>query len=235
MESLLDIFLHLITLLICSALSYGFYSFTTWAVVPASWTTEKKIDGIVLSILVGGTSSIILLCAAGSGFALIYHFLWRYRASPLGQFIARLPIVRLIPYAHSKYWLPTRASLRPRPRFFYLKRLVIRQSEVSGHFYLLNSIHAVVKIPLGLTLFYIAIMMFMFWVAILLAWYSAFMYLLEECTWYGLLAFFLISLYVVPLIVFAGARAIHSIYNGIVDYFSEAWDDFTVDVEPLEG
>jgi hypothetical protein len=92
--------------------------------------------------LVGGLSSLMTLAAAGWALLLIDNLGRRYRASHLGELIAGLPFVRLIPYAYRKYWLPSGVSLRPRPPSFYFKRLIIRQSEFLIIFYnryLLNS------------------------------------------------------------------------------------------------
>ena len=86
----------------------------------------KTIDLIALAIFIGGLSSSMSLFAALGTFILVYHLGQRYRASPPGQFVAGLPGVRLIPDMHREYWLPS--GDRPRPRFFYLKRLIIRQS-----------------------------------------------------------------------------------------------------------
>ena len=87
-----------------------------------------------MSIFVGGTTSSLSLVAAMSALALFYRLGWQYHASPLGRSIARLPGVRLIPYIYHKYWLPSRVSPRPRPRSFYLKRFIIRQSNFSYPF-----------------------------------------------------------------------------------------------------
>jgi MFS family permease len=140
------VFLHLFALLVCSAVSYGFYLLTARIFSPE--VAEKMngteiIDTIVMSILIGVTSSVMSLVGAFGILGLAYHLGWRYRVSPLGQFIARLPGIRLISYVHRKYWLPSGNSLSPRPRFFYMKRFIIRQSELPRHFrdlYLLNYI-----------------------------------------------------------------------------------------------
>lgn len=139
-------FLHLFALLISIAASYGFYLLTASLFsyeLAAKMKGTKTIDLITLAILIGGVSSFMSLGAAMGAFVLIYHLGRRYRASLLAQIIASFPGVRFIPYVHRKYWLPSGASLRPRPRSFYLKRLLIRQSGLSPIFqdlHLLNSV-----------------------------------------------------------------------------------------------
>ena len=58
------------------------------------------------------------------------------------------------------------------------------------------------------------------------------MNLLNESPWYGLLLFFLISIPVAASIVVFAAVMVHAGYKGTLDYISEAWKDFTVDIEP---
>jgi hypothetical protein len=122
------VFLHLFGLIFCSAVSYGFYFLT------ASTFSQAKMNETGITIFTGATCSFMSLCGTFGILALTYHFGWRYRASQPGRFIARLPGIRLIPHVYRKYWLPSGTSLRPRPRFFYLKRFIIRQSELSYHF-----------------------------------------------------------------------------------------------------
>ena len=124
--------LYLFTLLISIGVSYACYLFTAMSFsseLAAEMRGAKTIDLITLALLIGGLS----LGAAIGAFALIYHMGSRYRDSPLVQIVASLPVVRSIPYVHRKYWLPSGASLRPRPRSFYLKRLLIRQSGLSHY------------------------------------------------------------------------------------------------------
>jgi len=141
------VFLHLFGILFCSALSYAFYLITAMILARDEPTTSRMetIGDIVLllmRVITASFFSTIFLGAAVSGvFANIYYLGRRYLASPLVQFIVGFPGVRLIPYVHRKYWLPTTLSFLPRPRFFYLKRLIIRQSNLSHHFlnfYFLN-------------------------------------------------------------------------------------------------
>jgi hypothetical protein len=131
------VFLHLFALLFCGALSYGFYLATAKILstdVPGNSRMEV-IQNSMMVIFMGSTPSMISLGGALGVFAVIQHLGRRYLASPLGQFIVGLPGVRLIPYMHRTYWLPSALSFRPRPRFFYLKRLIIRQSNLSYHFF----------------------------------------------------------------------------------------------------
>jgi len=130
------VFLHLFALLISIAVSYGCYSLTAGLFSPelaAKMKGTKTIDLIILALLIGGLTTFLSLGAAIGAFALIYHMGSRYRASLLVQVIASLPVVRFIPYVYRKYWLPSGPSLLPRPRSFYLKRLLIRQSRRSHH------------------------------------------------------------------------------------------------------
>jgi len=63
--------------------------------------------------------------------------------------------------------------------------------------------------------------------------YSLFITLLEEeCPWYGLLLYFLISILVVASILSGVAALVYDGYQGVVNYFLEAWKDFTVEIEP---
>jgi len=128
------VFFYLFALLISVAVSYGGYLFTAGLFSPelaADMSGSKTIDLIAIALLIGGLSSVVSLGAAIIVFFLIYHMGSRYRASLLFQIIANFPVVRLIPYVYRKYWLPSGAPLRPRPRSFYLKRLLISQSGLS--------------------------------------------------------------------------------------------------------
>ena len=79
-------------------------------------------------IVVGGTTSLLSLAFATGAVAFLCFLGWLdCCVSSLGQFIARLPGVGLIPYLHRKYWSPSRVPLRHRPRSFHLKRF--RQSD----------------------------------------------------------------------------------------------------------
>lgn len=134
------VFLHLFAFVICSALSYAAYVLLFPS--PDMFNDGTGILVIVASsVLLFGVSSIISLVFAMGAFFLLFVMGWRYRASPLGQSFVKLPGARLIPYVYRTYWLPSGSSLRPRPRLFYLKRFIIRQSDCSHHFhdfYLLN-------------------------------------------------------------------------------------------------
>jgi hypothetical protein len=129
------VFLYLFALLFCCAASYGFYLLTAVFVSPDSPAKGRmEIIDYVVMIIPGTPFGMLSLGAALLVFLLMLHLGRRYLASPLGQFIVGLPGVRLIPYVHRKYWLPSEVSFRPRPRFFYLKRLIIRQSNLSPSF-----------------------------------------------------------------------------------------------------
>jgi len=142
------VFLHLLLFLIASALSYGLYLLTPMSPLFEMPTTSESlqaaiIDVILVWIITGGMNTFVSLALATGAVASLYHLGWWYRASPLGQFIVRLPGIRLIPYLHRKYWLPSRVPLHPRPRSFYMKRFIIRQSDfivVFCNLILLNSV-----------------------------------------------------------------------------------------------
>lgn len=68
-------------------------------------------------------------------------------------------------------------------------------------------------------------------VAIFLAWYSLFTNLVKEKLWYWLLGFFSIFILITPPIVEFSVILVQFLYGSIVDYFLEAWKDFTVEVE----
>ena len=126
--------LYLLTLLFTIAVSYGFYLLTASLFSPemaANMKGTKTVDLIAIGLLIGGLTTVMSLVAAMGAFILIDHMGSRYRSSLLVQIIASLPVVRLIPYVYRKYWLPSGASPRPRPRSFYLKRLLLRQSGLS--------------------------------------------------------------------------------------------------------
>ena len=128
-------FLYLFALFFSCAASYGFYLCTASVFSPdmaAKMNGTKTVDLIMLTILIGGLSSCVSLLAAFGTFVVVYYLGRRYRASPPGQFVAGLPGVRLIPDMHREYWLPS--GDRPRPRFFYLKKLFFRQSKPSHRF-----------------------------------------------------------------------------------------------------
>ena len=85
--------------------------------------------------------------------------------------------------------------------------------------------------PLSLVLLYATIVVFMYCVAILLLWYSFFTDLVKDRPWYSLLGFFSISLVTMPPVIELGVGLVQFVYRGVVDYFLEAWKDFTVEVE----
>jgi len=129
------VFLNLFAVLPCSALSYVFYTPAVMIFSPEGPAkTDGTIEGIVVLILMGVTSSAVSLAGAVGGLTLMYQLGRRYRSSPLGRFIAGFPGIRFTSYVHRKYWLPSGHCLRPRPRSFYMKRFIIRQSESSHHF-----------------------------------------------------------------------------------------------------
>ena len=232
--------LHLFALLFCGALSYGFYLATAMLVssdMPAKSRMEI-IEHIVMTTLIGSPTTMMSLGGALGVFAFISHLGQRYLASPLGQFIVGLPGVRLIPYVYRKYWLPSAVSIHPRPRFFYLKRLIIRQSNVSHRFlkfYFLNCFFTGVKIPLGLFALYTIIIVLFYLVAMSLAWRSLFMRMLEKFPWYGLLIYFFVSLFVIPGLLVAIAVVIYFVCKGFVAFIFEARKDFTVDIELVDS
>jgi hypothetical protein len=129
------VFLYLFALLFCCAASYGYYLLAAMFVSSDSPAKGRKgiVEYFLMTTVMGSTFSMLSLCGALLFFLLMFHLGRRYLASPLGQFIVGLPGVRLIPYVHRKYWLPSAVSFRPRPRFFYLKRLIIRQSNLFHH------------------------------------------------------------------------------------------------------
>jgi hypothetical protein len=54
---------------------------------------------------------------------------------------------------------------------------------------------------------------------------------LPENPWYILLIYFLISLFHVPAILGTIAAMVYFVCKGVINFFFEAWKDFTVDVE----
>jgi len=120
------VFLPLFALLFCGALSYGFHLLTAMILSPDVPARRMPIiDYFVATTLIASCCVVMSVGGVLTVFALMGD---PYLASPSGQFIVGLPGVRLIPYVYRKYWLPSTLSFHPRPRFFYLKRLIIRQS-----------------------------------------------------------------------------------------------------------
>jgi hypothetical protein len=78
---------------------------------------------------------------------------------------------------------------------------------------------------------YIIVIMLIYCVAFCLGWYSFFMNLPEKDPWYILLIYFLMSLFHVPMLLGTIAAMIYFVCKGVIDFFFEAWKDFTVDVE----
>jgi hypothetical protein len=130
------VFLHLFALLFCCAVSYGCYLLTAMFVSPDSPAKGRRgiFEYVVTTTVVRSTLSMMSLGGVLLVVLLMLHLGRRCLASPLGQFVVGLPGVRLIPYVHRKYWLPSAVSPRPRPQFFYLKRLIIRQSNLFPSF-----------------------------------------------------------------------------------------------------
>jgi hypothetical protein len=86
--------------------------------------------------------------------------------------------------------------------------------------------------PWGLLKLYIMIFMLICSVAFSLGWYYLFMNALGGgAPWYFLFYYFLASLFVVPAFLGAIAGVIYFVCKGVIDFLSEAWKDFTVDVE----
>ena len=92
--------------------------------------------------------------------------------------------------------------------------------------------HAGVKIPLTCISLSGVIVMLALCLSLSLVLYSVFMNLLNESPWYGLLLFCLISIPFAASIVLCTTAAVHAGYKGPVDCISEAWKDFTIDIEP---
>lgn len=66
-----------------------------------------------------------------------------------------------------------------------------------------------------------------FCVCILQVWYSLVMMLRKESPWYAP------SIFLIPVMsVVCGTTMIQSGYRGVVQFFLEAWKDFTVEIEP---
>ena len=62
------------------------------------------------------------------------------------------------------------------------------------------------------------IVVLIYMVTLSLAWYSLLMNLLDEAPWYGLLIYFLVSLFVIPAIVVYITMVIHSVYKGFIAF-----------------
>jgi len=75
------------------------------------------------------------------------------------------------------------------------------------------------------------VMILMYLVCLSLLLYSVFVDLLTE-PWYWFFLFFIISIHVVAVIVVCAAVTVYGVYKGTVGFISEAWQDFTVDIEP---
>jgi len=62
---------------------------------------------------------------------------------------------------------------------------------------------------------------------------------MEEGNWYSAMIFLLYSLITIPTMWACGAFTASVGYTSVVEYFTEAWQDFTVEVEvekvPLEA
>ncbi|KIM40704.1 hypothetical protein M413DRAFT_166535 [Hebeloma cylindrosporum] len=216
------VFLHLLAILFCSALSYGFYLLTA-SILSSGVPAKAKlgtIEYIVVATISGSPTSIVSLAGTLGVFAIMYHLGLRYLASPLGQFIIGLPGVRLIPYVHRTYWLPSAVSFSPRPRLFYLKRFTVRQ---------------IIKIPLNLCMLYGIMVAVIYFTAFFHGWYSLLMDLLGEAPWYGMLMFSLGSLFIVPVILTAIAVGIYFVCKGFIAFIIDAWKDLTVDVELVDA
>jgi len=132
------VFLQLFAVLFCSVASYGFYHlnarFFSPVNVAAKMDKMEVIERIEYAVYICFAFIFASLPSAILALRLTYQLGWRYRHSSFLRFIVRLPGIRSIPYVYWKYWLPSETSPRPRPRFFYLKRLFIRQGRLSHHF-----------------------------------------------------------------------------------------------------
>ncbi|KIM40723.1 hypothetical protein M413DRAFT_166742 [Hebeloma cylindrosporum] len=209
------VFLHLSALIGCSALSYGFYLLALVFLPgdsPSKSNNGRGILRMIVSNLFVGVNSFISLAFAMGVFVLLYQIGRRDHASLLGRCIARLSGVRLILYVRRTYWLPSGISFHPRPRLFYLKRLIIRQA---------------IKIPMNLALLCGLILTVIFFLVGMLVWCSLAINLLKGGPWYLLLVMihFLLSLFVIPTFLFLCGIIIQLGYKGVVDHFSGAWKD----------
>ena len=81
---------------------------------------------------------------------------------------------------------------------------------------------------------YIIIIVLIYFVTFSLAWCSPFMDLLEKGPWYISLFYLSRSLFVIPLLLLAIAGIFFLICKGFINFLSEAWKDFTVDVEQVD-
>ena len=220
------VFLHLFSLLYCGAVSYGSHLLTTSII--ASEVPPKSEIGTIKYITMSALcpTNMMTLGGASGVFVLMYLLGRRYFASPAGLFIAGLPGLRSIPYLYRKYWLPsTAASFRPRPRFFYLKRLIVRQSNFFFVFVPSISISSIILHTGVMSLYLLCtiLLLSIYSTIFPLAWFDILMTSLQEGPWYGLLIFLMISLFtVVPGILMAIAGVTYFGYMGFISCFFEA-------------
>jgi len=76
------------------------------------------------------------------------------------------------------------------------------------------------------------IVVLMYCFCLLFVLYSIFVRLVKDSFRYGLFLFVFISLPMIGGTVVCTVATLIGGYRGVVNYFFEAWNDFTVDVEP---
>jgi len=92
--------------------------------------------------------------------------------------------------------------------------------------------HAGVKIPLNIILLFGVIVVLVYLFSILFVLYLFSVLMLKDSFWSGLFLFFFISLPMVAATLVCTVATLVGGYTGVVNYFLDAWNDFTVDVEP---
>jgi len=128
--------LHLIGILLASALTYAFSCFTYAAyLTDLSIPTFPAFFGFMNTALV--VTLLMVVCVSGLAcmfmlLEILYKHSEPFRASVVVRYLAQLLGLVIFKRVHEKYCLPTLPP-HPRERLFYLKRVLIRQGSFYSH------------------------------------------------------------------------------------------------------
>jgi hypothetical protein len=175
----------------------------------------------------------IAVCATGLGciFMLvenIYKHSEPFRVSPSGRYLAQFPGLVIFNEIHEKYWLSTPPSHRGE-RFFYLKRVLIRQ----GSSLFSNSVdqslisnRAVVKLPGNLFMLLMFFLRLMACIFLFTHWIILLVTHVDPLWVFGWL---LASVIVLPAIGIFSYMTLNAFYAGVREFIADVKKDGSVD------
>ncbi|KIM40767.1 hypothetical protein M413DRAFT_167573 [Hebeloma cylindrosporum] len=206
--------LHLIGMTWAAGSVYAF-TYLAYAFYTMDWSSQSQPPYIEFMHRALFTTLSLVACAGGvSSIFLLLENLYKHSepfcASRAGRYLARFPGLVVFKRIHDKYWLPTPPSHR-RERFFYLKRVLIRQ---------------VIKLPLNL-LFLFGLAVTLLICAWLCAHWIALLIMAMDSLW--LLGWLLVSIVLVPSMGLYSYLMLLALCTGFAQFLVDVKRDFSVD------